>query len=78
MLIVDLENEINIGNLKNKNLNQIWKGDKIKSFRSNWKKGILPDVCKKCTRYEPVENFIQKNRAVIFKEPIKRLINNIF
>ena len=77
-ICVDLENEINIGNLKNQNLNQIWKGDKIKSFRSNWKKGILPDVCKKCTRYEPVENFIQKNRAVIFKEPIKRLINNIF
>jgi radical SAM protein with 4Fe4S-binding SPASM domain len=76
-ICVDLENEINIGNLKENNLKDIWKGDKIKSFRSNWKKGILPEVCKQCTRYEPVEYFIDKNRASIFKEPIKRAIKKI-
>lgn len=77
-ICVDLENEINIGNLNHQNLNEIWKGNKIKSFRSNWSKGIIPEVCKNCTRYEPVNNFIQKNRASIFKEPIKRVIKNFF
>ena len=41
------------------------------------KKGILPEVCKNCTRYEPVDNFIKKNKLQ-FKEPIKRVIKNIF
>ncbi len=77
-ICVDLENEINIGNLKNQNLKEIWGGEKIRSFRSNWNKGILPEVCKNCTRYEPVDSFIKKNRAAIFKEPIKRVIKNIF
>ncbi len=72
----DLENEINIGNLKKQTLKEIWKGPKLKSYRSKWKEGVLPNVCKDCTRYEPVNDYIDKNRATIFKEPIKRFLDN--
>lgn len=75
-ICVDLENEINIGNLKNQTLIEVWRGPKIKSFRSQWKQGNLPEVCKGCTRYSPIDSYIDKNRAEIFKEPIKRFLKN--
>ena len=71
---IDLENEINIGSLKKNSLKEIWHGSKIKKFRSNWSKGLLPEVCKNCTRYEPVNYYIKKNKSEIFKQTIKRLI----
>ena len=71
---VDLESEINVGSLKTNNLNEIWKGKKIKQIRSDWAKGSLPEVCKSCTRYDPIDNFIAKNKSEILKRPIQRFL----
>ena len=68
---VDLESEINIGNLENNTLDEIWKGEKLKTHRSNWKEGKLPETCKNCTRYRPLNDFISENRFEIFGEVIK-------
>ena len=73
---VDIEGEINLGNLKDQTLKEIWRGPKLKSYRENWTSGDLPNVCKNCTRYESVDDYIKKNKSTIFKEPIKRVINN--
>ena len=56
------------------NLNEIWNGKKIKQIRSNWSKGSLPEVCKSCTRYDPIDNFIAKNKSEILKRPIQRFL----
>ena len=71
---VDLESEINVGSLETNNLNEIWNGKKIKQIRSNWSKGSLPEVCKSCTRYDPIDNFIAKNKSEILKRPIQRFL----
>jgi radical SAM protein with 4Fe4S-binding SPASM domain len=73
---IDLENEINIGSLKKQSLSEIWHSSKIKKFRSNWTEGQLPEVCKNCTRYEPINDYIKKNKLGIFKEKIKEKIFN--
>ena len=49
----DIDAEINIGDLNNEKLINLWRGEKIKKYRNNWKKGILPDICKNCDRYQP-------------------------
>ena len=71
---VDLESEINVGSLENNNLQEIWKGKKIKKIRSDWTEGKLPEVCKTCTRYDPIDNFIIENKSEILKRPIQRFL----
>lgn len=71
---VDLESEINVGSLEKNNLEEIWKGKKINQIRNDWSKGKLPEVCKSCTRYDPIDNFILKNKSEILKRPIQRFL----
>ena len=66
----DIEGEINIGNINSDTLTNIWRGKKIKKFRSNWKKGILPKVCVKCDRYKPISDYIKENKFSILKTQI--------
>ena len=71
----DMEGEINIGDLKKNTLKEIWQGDKIKKFRDDWKKGILPNVCKNCDRYESIDSYIKKKKYTIFRtQVLKRIL----
>ncbi len=58
---VDLESEIKVGNVKEQTLDEIWRGEKLREYRSNWVEGNLPEVCKSCTRYQAVDQFIDEN-----------------
>ena len=71
----DMEGEIKIGDLKDNTLKEIWNGSKIREFRENWKKGILPNVCKNCDRYTSVDSYIKKNKYSIFRtQVLKRIL----
>jgi radical SAM protein with 4Fe4S-binding SPASM domain len=59
----DMEGEINIGNVEQDSVIDIWRGDKLKQYRSDWKKGKLPQVCIECTRYEPVDEYIKAHKS---------------
>lgn len=69
----DMEGEINIGNIEKNSLNEIWKGKKLKEFRSNWKNKI-PETCKNCTRYLPIDDYIKSSKSFLIKKIIKRLV----
>ena len=44
----------------------------FKKYRSNWKKGVLPDVCKSCNRYQPINKYI-KNKASICNNSFEKI-----
>lgn len=73
-ICVDLESEIKIGNLNTHSLKEIWQGEKLKNYRSEWLKGNLPKVCQTCTRYTPVEQFIEQSRKRIVVDYLRRTI----
>lgn len=73
-ICVDLESEIKIGNINEKPLQEIWQGDKLKQYRSEWLKGNLPAVCRTCTRYTPLEQFIKENRKRIVVDYLRRVV----
>ena len=73
-ICVDLESEIKIGNLNTHSLKEIWQGETLKKYRSEWLKGNLPEVCKTCTRYTPVEEFIEQSRKRIVVDYLRRVI----
>ena len=66
----DIEGEINIGNINSDSLTDIWRGNKIKEFRTKWKQGILPNVCVKCDRYKPISDYIKDNKYSILKTQV--------
>ena len=68
----DMEGEINIGNIEHSTITELWQGDKIKEYRSNWTKGILPEVCVECTRYTPVNEFINDHKFNLTRSYLKR------
>ncbi len=57
----DMEGEINIGHVEHEPIIDMWRGDKLKQYRSDWVKGKLPKVCVECTRYEPVDDYINSH-----------------
>lgn len=61
----DLESEIKIGNLHEQSLSEIWRGKKIREYRKNWLSGDMPEVCKTCTRYTPINDYISENKSLI-------------
>lgn len=69
---VDLEGEINIGNVNEQSLDEIWHGDKLKAYRSEWLEGNLPNICQGCTRYQGVDQFIDENRKRVFIDYMRR------
>ena len=68
----DLEGEINIGNVQHSTISELWRGDKIKKYRSNWSNCILPEVCVECTRYEPISEFIDAHKFNLVRAFLKR------
>jgi radical SAM protein with 4Fe4S-binding SPASM domain len=69
---VDLEGEIEIGDLREQTLQEIWHGDKLANYRSEWLKGNLPKVCQGCTRYQGVDDFIGENRKRVGIDYLRR------
>ena len=74
----DLNAEINIGNVNNQSLKEIWKGKRLKEYRKKWVEGDLPDVCVNCTRYMPVDEFIENSRRRIVIDFIRRTYPRLF
>lgn len=77
-ICTDLESEIKIGNIQEQSLSEIWKGEKLASYRKNWLKGDLPDVCKTCTRYMPVNDFIRENPKRILVDHLRHTMPKLF
>ena len=69
---VDLESEIKVGNVKEQTLDEIWRGQRLRDYRSNWTQGNLPEVCKSCTRYQAVDQFIDENRKRVIVDYTRR------
>lgn len=72
----DIDAEINIGDIKNSSLKKIWQNQKLKDYRNNWKKGNLPSICKNCDRYQPVDQYIKKNKFDIVRTHISRSLRS--
>ena len=62
---VDLESEIKLGDLSTDSLSEIWAGESLRQYRTDWTKGLLPKVCQTCTRYQSVDLFIKNNKKRI-------------
>lgn len=77
-ICTDLESEINIGNIKKQSLEEIWKGEKLANYRKDWLKGDLPEVCKTCTRYMPVDDFIRENPKRILVDHLRHTVPWLF
>ncbi len=69
---VDLEGEIKIGDIAEQTLDEIWHGDELASYRSDWVEGKLPKVCRNCTRYQGVDSFIEENRKRVVVDYLRR------
>ncbi|MBS4048016.1 MAG: radical SAM protein [Alphaproteobacteria bacterium] len=77
-ICTDLESEIKIGNIKEQSLQEIWQGERLAKYRSDWLNGDLPEVCKTCTRYTPVEQFIAENPKRILVDYLRRVAPWLF
>ena len=53
-------------------LDEIWRGQRLRDYRSNWTQGNLPEVCKSCTRYQAVDQFIDENRKRVLVDYTRR------
>ena len=71
----DIEAEINIGNIKENSLKDLWNGKTLKKYRNDWINKKIPDICKNCDRYEPVDDYIKRNSLEILRMHIKKLFN---
>lgn len=47
----DLEGELVLGNIMEKDLISLWQGDKMRRFREEFLQGKIPDVCRDCLHY---------------------------
>jgi len=69
---VDLESEIKVGNIHSESLSEIWAGPLVRKYRSEWIQGNLPQVCKSCTRYQAIDEFIKTNPKRILIDYARR------
>ncbi len=69
---VDLEGEIEIGDISKQSLDEIWRGDALAAYRRDWVQGRLPKVCQGCTRYQGVDDFIAGNPKRIAVDYLRR------
>lgn len=71
----DIEAEINIGNINESGLKDLWKGKTLKKYRDDWINKKIPDICKNCDRYEPVDDYIKRNSLEILRMHVKKFFN---
>jgi radical SAM protein with 4Fe4S-binding SPASM domain len=72
----DIEAEINVGNVSQNSLSEIWRGEKLKELRSAWSQGKLPEVCKSCDRYVPVNEYISQHKWSIISTHARRFLRH--
>jgi radical SAM protein with 4Fe4S-binding SPASM domain len=72
----DINCEIQIGNIRNETLKNIWQGEKLANLRREWFKGQYPAICKECTRYKPLSIYM-KERRLDYLSGLIRLFSNI-
>ena len=51
--VAEKEDELFVGDINEKSLKDIWLGDKPKILRRKFTSGNIPEVCKKCSVYDP-------------------------
>ena len=73
----DIDGAIAIGDMKEKSLQQIWRGSEIQKFRQDWQKGILPDICGECDRYVSLSDYIKKHKFEILRSHFKIMIRKM-
>lgn len=49
----DFDDELIVGDLNEKNLSEIWHGEKIRRLRQSFYDGALPEPCRSCSVYKP-------------------------
>lgn len=74
----DLNAELTIGNILTQSIVDIWRGNELNNLRKRWFKGEIPEVCKGCQRYIPVNSFFIKQHNGIVRKYIKQIFNNKF
>jgi len=63
----DMEATLLVGNIHNESIDDIWKGEKLRSLRENWEQGNLPEVCKKCNQYTSLSDYLTENSSTILR-----------
>lgn len=54
----DIEAKLVIGNIHDRSLTDIWRGERLRTIRQEWAKGNIPTICRKCYCYTPLSHFI--------------------
>lgn len=62
----DFNYELIIGNIYKESLVDIWRGRGLKEIRYKWKSGDIPEICKNCSMYDPLSEFLKKSRLSIW------------
>jgi len=63
----DMEATLLVGNINDESIDEIWKGDKLRSLREKWSQGELPDICKKCNQYSSLSDYLTDNSIKILR-----------
>lgn len=66
----DVDAQLVIGNIYENTLDNIWTGENLKKLRKNWWKGNFPEVCKNCSMYASLSEFLLENGNKIFGKEI--------
>lgn len=57
---VDVNAALAVGDIFHESLSEIWHGQRLTSFRKEWKAGNIPLLCKGCTMYAPLSGLLQR------------------
>ena len=71
----DLNADLKIGDITFQTIYGIWSGIELKKLRENWINGNVPEICKGCERYLPVDVYYADRFWNIVKKYFKKMIN---
>jgi len=57
--------ELKVGNIHEQTLSEIWNGEKLKTLRSQWLQGTIPDLCRRCMAYSSPLDHATMRRYII-------------
>lgn len=69
---VDVNAELLVGNLHRDSLEDIWRGERVRSFREQWYSGAIPEICKNCSMYIPLSEWmaLPQTRQALERLPV--------
>ena len=59
-----------VGNVGSETLEEIWRGDKFKSFRESFKKNRIAEICRTCAQYTPYRDVFSQPAFDGFKPEV--------